>query len=663
MAQVTNGTVKSNTMWYSTFYCSWKRSSYSVENNQSKVDWEAGLITTNGVYWGSNAVKIKSLKINETAVLSNKTYSNISGNGTHKLASGSVTIDHNSDGTKSFDISISGWLYDTGSPTGSGTFELVPIPRASKIIAQDIDIGKVMHIQIERPVDTFTHTISFEFGNLSGEIATNIETETYWITPASLYGQVKESNSGKGRLICNTYNEGVHIGTSDAEFTAYVTNANPVINTFTYEDTNDATYSITQDRKRIIRDNSDLVFTIGNATAQKSAEIRKYELTFNGNTRTLTSAGAVDFGTVNLASNSKATLKVTDSRGNTATKELEVIIDDWKLPTGVITLGRKNNFYSETLIKVDGSYSSLNGKNTMAIQYTCRKADDKMDSVTGNLEDNVQSSIELDNNYEWHITVFVSDRIGQTKYNLYIDRGMPIAYFDRKNQNMGINCFPDSTNKLEIDGKLKITNLEATGDATAKNLPIATGLNNITSFDDVATGGQLFKSGMYSVYVDNIWYNLINVRHRNGLTDGTLYGLQIRNRFTLGYPLEWRKQNNGTWTEWEAIEEDTGWANLSYASGFTSGNAGQLKYRVKNGIVYITGGASGTFTQGTYTTVNSGLIPEKYRPIQNMRVGACGSGARPCIAEVTTDGSIRLSTMGISGTPSWISFTISYPLS
>ena len=129
MAQVTSGTVKSNTLWYSTFYVSWNRTSYDVNKNESYISWEAGLIITNGAYWLSNAVRINSIYINGSLVLGSNTYSNISGNGTHKLASGTTTIKHNDDGNKSFDISISGWLYDTGSPSGSGTFELVQIPR------------------------------------------------------------------------------------------------------------------------------------------------------------------------------------------------------------------------------------------------------------------------------------------------------------------------------------------------------------------------------------------------------------------------------------------------------------------------------------------------------------------------------------------------------
>lgn len=129
MAQVTSGTVKSNTMDYTTFYVSWNRTGYDVSKNESYISWEAGVMITNGYYWLTNAVRINSIYIDGSLVLGSNTYSNISGNGTHKLASGSTTIKHNDDGNKSFSISISGWLYDTGSPSGSGTFELEQIPR------------------------------------------------------------------------------------------------------------------------------------------------------------------------------------------------------------------------------------------------------------------------------------------------------------------------------------------------------------------------------------------------------------------------------------------------------------------------------------------------------------------------------------------------------
>ena len=139
MAQVTSGSVRSNTMWYSTFYVDWERTSYDVSKNTSTIKWKAGLETSNNVYWLSNAVTINSIYIDGTLVLSGKTYSNISGNGKHELASGTITINHNNDGKKSFSISISGWLYDTGSPSGSSTFELVEIPRYLAIVSLSVE--------------------------------------------------------------------------------------------------------------------------------------------------------------------------------------------------------------------------------------------------------------------------------------------------------------------------------------------------------------------------------------------------------------------------------------------------------------------------------------------------------------------------------------------
>lgn len=109
--------------------------------------------------------------------------------------------------------------------------------------------------------------------------------------------------------------------------------------------------------------------------------------------------------------------------------------------------------------------------------------------------------------------------------------------------------------------------------------------------------------------------------------------------------------------------ETVEWTDLEYTNGFSAGTAEQLQYSVNNGFVTIRGGATGTFTAGDYISINeNGLIPEEYRPSQKIRTGACGSGARPCIAEIGTDGRIKLGFNGITGTPSWIAFSVTYPI-
>ncbi len=75
------------------------------------------------------------------------------------------------------------------------------------------------------------------------------------------------------------------------------------------------------------------------------------------------------------------------------------------------------------------------------------------------------------------------------------------------------------------------------------------------------------------------WYNLINVRHRNGQGDGDLYGLQIRKALTVtGSPLQYRAQTGGDWEAWETVYSPS---NPPYETG---NNLGTNWIRFKNGV-------------------------------------------------------------------------------
>jgi len=138
---VTSGTVNTNTYSKSHFYVNWQQASQSTGDNSTTINWQAGLYTgTSSSHdsYGSNAVKIYSVYINGSLVSSGGTWSNIKTAGNNELLSGSFTIGHNSDGTKSFEISISAWLYSNHNLSGSGTFELNTIPRYADITQFDV---------------------------------------------------------------------------------------------------------------------------------------------------------------------------------------------------------------------------------------------------------------------------------------------------------------------------------------------------------------------------------------------------------------------------------------------------------------------------------------------------------------------------------------------
>lgn len=450
-----NLTRTGDTSSYVNFNCNWN-STINISNNKSTVNVtvvasksSASTIPT----WGTHTT---SANVNGTAEIEGGSFTLNPGESI-TLLSKSYSVPHNADGSKSTTISVEVGG-DVMWANGEEEITLDKIPRASSISGGSGNIASNTTININRADNSFTHTLEYTFGNLTGIIAEKVDTSYNWTIPTSFYSQIPNSNSGTGTITCKTYDDDTLIGTSSIEFTAKVTNSNPTVGIFSYKDTNSITTSITGNAQRIIRDNSNLVFAIGTATAKNSATISKYEVTFNELTKSRTSAGSLDFGTINLSSNVTATLKVTDSRGNTATKQKTVIIDDWKLPTGLITLNRKNNFYSETYLKVDGTYSSLNGKNSMVIQYQYKKVSDSDYSSLKSLSDNVQTNLDLDNNYQWNVKVIIADKIGSTTYNLFLDRGMPIIFFDRFKTSASVNCFPTLENSFEVVGNMLFNN-------------------------------------------------------------------------------------------------------------------------------------------------------------------------------------------------------------
>ena len=461
----TSGKVETGTLKHSKFYVNWQVGDTNIPENYHTINWQVGLNCGTSSGWDSwytNAIKINSLSINGQTVMSGNTYSNISGAGDHQLASGSIKVVHNSDGSKEFNISISGWLYSYGNTTGSQNFTLDNIPRASKInsfLGTDIDgdfsvnytsyyYGYTNKLRLSIP-----NVIALETFNYSS--GTSFKLNNYSITYLYNYMQNKtEVNIG---AVIETWNGSTKIGESEELINVCkITNCNPEAGTFTYKDNKQSTVNITENNQRIIRNNSELLFTIGNATAKKGANISKYQVTIGSTTKEITTAGTINWGVLNLSSNTTATLKVIDSRGNIATKDVTIIIDDWELPTGIITLNRKNNFYSDTYIKVDANYSNLNNKNTILIKYRYKKTTTSTYSSYIVLSDNVQSTITLDNNYQWDIQVVIIDRIGTTTYNLFIDRGTPIMFYDRKRSSAGANGFPTHDNSFEVFGDFYI---------------------------------------------------------------------------------------------------------------------------------------------------------------------------------------------------------------
>ena len=155
----TSGSVYSSYARSTRYRVDWERTDFSISGNWSKIKWT--LYLESGNYWYSNAVVIDSIYINGTKVLGSTKWSNYYV-GTYELTSGTLTIYHNADGTKSFSISINGSFYGEGSVSGNKSFTLDTIPRyatASQSLASKTETSITMNWSSDSTIDYVWYSI------------------------------------------------------------------------------------------------------------------------------------------------------------------------------------------------------------------------------------------------------------------------------------------------------------------------------------------------------------------------------------------------------------------------------------------------------------------------------------------------------------------------
>lgn len=412
------------------------------------------------------------------------TSSAISTGGGTTITLGTTThrVYHNADGTKTLTLTtvfnmqadiVGTWV---SSITASGTITLNAIPRRAQIT------GANNFNDEQNPSFTYSNAGGFQLSaylrfadkriTRSGLGNATSGTYTFTLTEAertTLRNATPNSNTMKVILGVET-NIGGTVDSYEVARELQIINANPTAPTLTYSDTNTTTTAITGNNQRIIRNKSILTAQIGVSTAKKGATIKSYSTTINGVTKT--GNGAVNFGTVNLATNGELITTVTDSRGNTATVKKTVIVDDWIMPTASVELYRINNYEESSRLKIDCTYSSLNGKNTITCQYCYKNTNATAYSEWRTVENNTLYTLGFGNQYEYNIKVRIADKLsGWVEASKVLPKGVPIVFVDTVKKSVGVNCFPKNENSFEVEGDLFVNGREVYGVETGTWTP------------------------------------------------------------------------------------------------------------------------------------------------------------------------------------------------
>lgn len=557
----TSTTLYSNNGYGFTLTASFNENSTNTTNNTSNItctatfsasnsNWYTSYASTLTIYWHDNRENYDR-QVASISFAGIDQYSS-------KTVSGTINVTHKDDGTLSGyayayfskGSTTTGWACNSGGVTNSWT-ALTTIARASQptITPSTFNIGDTITINTNRKSTAFTHTLTFYFGSYSYQIGTGItDTVTFDTSTIAneMYQQIPNASVGEGNVTAITYNGTTQIGTKNTLFYANVTNSNPTY-TAEYQDINSQTTAITNDNQQLIRNNSNLQISISNASAKNYATLSSLTAVINGTTYTGSlrgTGGSIDVGVLNLSSNTTAQVILTDSRGISTTKNLSLIILDWVLPTAIISLQRQNNFYSETDINVNAEYSSLDSKNVITIKVREKKTTDSTYGSYTTLQDNVTTTLTLDNNYAWDVQVLVQDLIGSTTYNLTIDRGIPITYFDRLKRSVGINCFPADAQSLEIGGENLMNRIEGFGEL-CMSAPTSDWNTACGTRSGFYMGADMSNSPSGNTVAN--WWWVIHLAHNDN------YQRQIAFSFLENAGIYTRIKNNGSWNSWTQV--------------------------------------------------------------------------------------------------------------
>ena len=387
-----------------------------------------------------------------------------------------VTIPHNADGSKK--IYVSAYIDHSRFSSNSQGFNvtLSTIPRQANLTSApnfyDTDNPTINY---SNPAGNISAITSLQACiSLTGaqadvpyrNISKTGTSYTFNLTQAernTLLAACPNSNTLSVRFIVRTVLSG-QTYYSTLIRTMTVKNANPTITGASYSDTNSATTAITNNNQQIIQGQSTVSFNFTSLAALKYATLSKVEITVNAVKVTSNLSGSsvsnktVSFGAINSTSNLSASIKLTDSRGNTTTQSLNIIMLAWSLPTAIISLSRKSNYYDETYLTVNADYSSLDNKNSITIQYQYKETSGSTWSALTTIQDEVTETISLDNTKSFDFKIIVADRIGSTTYNAVLQIGIPIIFFDRLLRSVGIGTIPSQTNQLAVDRRIELKN-------------------------------------------------------------------------------------------------------------------------------------------------------------------------------------------------------------
>ena len=528
------------------------------------------------------------------------------------LLSGSYTADHASNGSRTlniaFGIDMASASYTPGPLSGTGKMDLTAIPRASSIGAADAYVGAVSSVVVTEKSNSYTHSIAYAFGSLSGYIQADgstsntevkfSESTVAFVIPTAFYNQIPNAKTGTCKLTCKTYSGSTQIG--DAQTASFTVRTDPAVCapslSGTVEDVNAATLALTGDASRFVRYFSNALCTI-TASAKNGASLKEKRIggtAVSENTRTMSAIET-----------NKIVFEATDSRGYTESLTKNIDLVAYIKLTNNAACTRDDATSGKATLKLTGNYfagSFGSAANALTARYRIDGGDWITVSditVSGGTYSATVALTGLDYQQTHTVDVQAFDKLMDVTKSLSVKKGIP--QFDWGEHNFAFHVPVTNDTALGIGSG-------GTGAATAEEARLNLGA--------------------------------AEVDHKHGADD---------------------LNPGGLYTDWALLTLDSAFQE------YNGNDSYKPRYKAYGNIVTVRGVVSpkSEFTSSTSLVTMASGLPEALRPKIQLSFIGQGSGFNRWQCIIGTDGTISLSRYGITAaaavpTSAWLTFCCTY---
>lgn len=351
-------------------------------------------------------------------------------------------IEHNDAGKKTILVnsSLSTTDFNPNSASASGQIELFAIPRSSDIAVPNTNLGQNIPITIGKKVDSYTSTLVYEIGSLSGTIVSKTSLSSYpWILSTDLITQIKNAYPNTKNVLakikCKTYSGNTQIGNeTEATFYLYIVDKPTISNVVRTE----LNTNISSKTTAVLKSVSQNQFTI-TATAPVGTTIKGYRVKNGNQDSGLSTSNVVNLNDiqssykVGSSLKTKFLVKAIDNRDNES-DEYEIVCDFIDYITVSINktdtvIKRTNTTADDCIIYLTGNFYNSNigaSSNTITSKYRFKKQGTSSYSTWKTITtssngnkftiNNVKITDKFDYMYNYDFEFLISDSVSSSDY-------------------------------------------------------------------------------------------------------------------------------------------------------------------------------------------------------------------------------------------------------